>query len=75
MAGLSTITAGSSAADRVTLRAKLRRSRTGNSSAEPVWVHRMHADGLDLMAESSWAPLQTGSQRFIERWSRVSCGY
>jgi hypothetical protein len=38
-------------------------------------VHRLHADGLPELAGSSWASLPTGSQRFIERWNRVSCGY
>ena len=41
----------------------------------PVWVHRMLGDGLPTRESASGAPLQTGSQRYLERWNRVTRGY
>ncbi len=55
--------------------APLGRSQMSDQAAVPVWVHRMHADGLRTTGVSSGAPLQAGSQRFIERWNRVASGY
>lgn len=51
------------------------RSPTVDKPALPVWVHRLHADGLPTIELSSRAGLVAGSQRFIERWSRVASGY
>lgn len=42
--------------------------------AVPVWVHRMHADGLPS-ARAAPAASPTDSQRFIDRWDRVEAGY
>jgi hypothetical protein len=41
----------------------------------PLWVHRLHGDGLPLAEASAQTPLQDGSQRFVERWGRVADGY
>ncbi len=51
------------------------RSPMSDRAPVPVWVHRMHADGLPTTEAPSRAPLQTGSQRFVERWDRVARGY
>lgn len=60
---------------RVTRRVEPGHPFTADERDGPAWVLRMHADGRALVAGASWAPLRTGSQRFIEHWSRVSCGY
>jgi hypothetical protein len=75
MTVLSMHTARPRAARAATGRATPARSQGSGHAAVPVWVHRLHADGLPV-AEHAWrATLQTGSQRFIERWNRVACGY
>ena len=65
MAGLITITA----------RPAPGRSQMTTRATTPVWVQRMHADGLPTTEVSARIPRPTGSQRFIERWNVVSCGY
>ncbi len=48
----------------------------------PVWVRRMHADGLPFAVDElpskdvAWRfPPPTGSQEYLKRWNRVTSGY
>lgn len=47
----------------------------GDQAPVPVWVRRMHADGLPTTRVRLREPLRAGSQRFIDRWNRVASGY
>jgi hypothetical protein len=60
---------------KITARPAPGRSQITTRATTPVWVQRMHAYGLPTTEVPSPLPLLTGSQRFIERWNRVSCGY
>ena len=50
------------------------RSAPEDSKHVPVWVHRMHGDGLPSTSADGTAP-RPGSQRFIKRWKDASGGY
>lgn len=41
----------------------------------PVWVHRLHGDGLPGAEGSAQVPRRPGSQRFVERWGGVTAGH
>lgn len=40
----------------------------------PVWVHRMHGDGLPSTNGGAMEP-RHGSQRFVKRWKDAAGGY
>jgi hypothetical protein len=40
----------------------------------PVWVHRLHADGLPSRSIPSEAARRPVSQRFVDRWHGVTNG-
>ena len=47
----------------------------GDTPDVPVWVHRMHGDGLLGRRAGLTAGNRSGSQRFIKRWKDVVDGY
>ena len=55
--------------------ARPRHPQISSQAARPVWVRRLHADGLPTTEDSGRTPLLEGSQRFVDRWSRVATGY
>lgn len=60
---------------KITARPAPRHSQITTRATTLVWVQRTHAYGLPTTEVPSPLPLLTGSQRFIERWNRVSRGY
>ena len=50
-------------------------SPTPDVATVPVWLHRLHGDGLPTRQAGSATPRALDSQRFVKRWKGVAGGY
>lgn len=46
-----------------------------NDATVPVWIHRLHGDGLPASRAGAATPRWLDSQRVVKRWKGAAGGY